>query len=124
MDDKINRQLTAPITDEDSSISLADELVHYGFISKVRDIASHCIVFYVKAEIFKYVSLETNWIIHTRFECAYSHVHHLPFILIEMNKFCLHFQNDREKLASAIEDSLHMRVSPNMSPSQMIMQTS
>ena len=39
MDDKINRQLTAPITDDDSSVSLADELVHYGFISKVRGFA-------------------------------------------------------------------------------------
>ena len=42
MDDKINRQLTAPITDDDSSVSLADELVHYGFISKVRGFAILC----------------------------------------------------------------------------------
>ena len=33
MDDTINRQLTVPITEEDSSLSLADELIYYGFIS-------------------------------------------------------------------------------------------
>ena len=44
MDDKINRQLTAPITEEDSSLSLADELVHYGFISKVRFSVPFCFI--------------------------------------------------------------------------------
>ena len=45
MDDKINRQLTAPITEEDSSLSLADELVHYGFISKVRFSVPFCFIY-------------------------------------------------------------------------------
>ncbi len=35
MDDKMNRQLQARIADEDSSETLADELVNYGFISVV-----------------------------------------------------------------------------------------
>ena len=46
MDDKINRQLTAPITEEDSSLSLADELVHYGFIGKVRFSVPFCFIWY------------------------------------------------------------------------------
>ena len=35
MDDKMNRQLTADINDEDSAVILAEELVHYGFINMV-----------------------------------------------------------------------------------------
>ncbi|KAG8227295.1 hypothetical protein J437_LFUL004844 [Ladona fulva] len=34
MDDKMNRQLTCPISEEDESTGLANELVHYGFINE------------------------------------------------------------------------------------------
>ena len=35
MDDKMNRQLTCPITQIDTPVILAQELVHYGFINEV-----------------------------------------------------------------------------------------
>ena len=35
MDDKMNRQLTADFSKDDNADSLAQELVHYGFINKV-----------------------------------------------------------------------------------------
>lgn len=35
MDDKMNRQLKTFITIDDSSLTLAQELVHYGFINEV-----------------------------------------------------------------------------------------
>ncbi|XP_023245562.1 nuclear receptor-binding protein homolog isoform X2 [Copidosoma floridanum] len=34
MDDKMNRQLTCPVTEADTSMSLAQELVYYGFINE------------------------------------------------------------------------------------------
>ena len=39
MDDKMNRQLTCEITEEDTSVGLAAELVHHGFISSVSTTA-------------------------------------------------------------------------------------
>ena len=38
MDDKMNRQLTCELGDEDSADVLAEELVHLGFINAVREI--------------------------------------------------------------------------------------
>lgn len=35
MDDKMNRQLTAEVSIEDTPENLAQELVHYGFINQV-----------------------------------------------------------------------------------------
>lgn len=35
MDDKMNRQLTCPVTQQDTSMLLAQELVHFGFINEV-----------------------------------------------------------------------------------------
>jgi len=35
MDDKMNRQLSCEINEQDTSYSLADELVHYGFINEL-----------------------------------------------------------------------------------------
>lgn len=35
MDDKMNRQLSCEVGDQDTSLSLADELVHYGFINEL-----------------------------------------------------------------------------------------
>ena len=37
MDDKMNRQLQAKVTEEDNSEELADELVNFGFISVVSN---------------------------------------------------------------------------------------
>ena len=38
MDDKMNRQLSCELTDDDTSSVLAEELVHYGFINEVSSI--------------------------------------------------------------------------------------
>lgn len=38
MDDRMNRQLTALLLEEDSSDDLADELVNFGFISSVSNL--------------------------------------------------------------------------------------
>lgn len=35
MDDKMNRQLTCPVSQTDTSMLLAQELVHFGFINEV-----------------------------------------------------------------------------------------
>lgn len=35
MDDKMNRQLTCPVSQLDTSMLLAQELVHFGFINEV-----------------------------------------------------------------------------------------
>lgn len=35
MDDKMNRQLTCPVSQADTSMLLAQELVHFGFINEV-----------------------------------------------------------------------------------------
>ena len=35
MEDKMNRQLTCEVTEQDTSVTLAEELVHYGFICDV-----------------------------------------------------------------------------------------
>lgn len=35
MDDKMNRQLTCQVTQDDSASYLSDELVHLGFINEV-----------------------------------------------------------------------------------------
>lgn len=35
MDDKMNRQLTCPVSQIDTSLLLAQELVHFGFINEV-----------------------------------------------------------------------------------------
>lgn len=36
MDDKMNRQLTCPVSQTDTSMLLAQELVHFGFINEVN----------------------------------------------------------------------------------------
>ena len=36
MDDKMNRQLTCPVSQMDTSMLLAQELVHFGFINEVN----------------------------------------------------------------------------------------
>lgn len=45
MDDKMNRQLTADINEEDTPENLAQELVHYGFINQVCKILEGVILF-------------------------------------------------------------------------------
>lgn len=37
MDDKMNRQLTCPVSQTDTSMLLAQELVHFGFINEVNN---------------------------------------------------------------------------------------
>lgn len=39
MDDKMNRQLTCPVSQMDTSMLLAQELVHFGFINEVNYLA-------------------------------------------------------------------------------------
>lgn len=41
MDDKMNRQLTCPISQDDSAVMLSHELVHLGFIHEVT-IRNYC----------------------------------------------------------------------------------
>lgn len=41
MDDKMNRQLQAEVTETDTATALAQELVHYGFINEVYYIKSN-----------------------------------------------------------------------------------
>jgi len=40
MDDKMNRQLTCPVSQTDTSMLLAQELVHFGFINEVSLVVS------------------------------------------------------------------------------------
>ena len=39
MEDKMNRQLTCSITENDTPEILVQELIHYGFINEVKELA-------------------------------------------------------------------------------------
>lgn len=49
MDDKMNRQLTCPVSQLDTSMLLAQELVHFGFINEVRELIYSMMVISVTA---------------------------------------------------------------------------
>lgn len=52
MDDKMNRQLTCPVSQTDTSMLLAQELVHFGFINEVN-----CLLFVLSFEFRLYKQL-------------------------------------------------------------------
>lgn len=83
MDDKMNRQLTCPVTQSDTSLILAQELVHFGFINEVR--ICRVLMYYV---------------------CTYVRacVHVSPYLIYR--KELTMFQNDRDKIANLIEEAL------------------
>lgn len=57
MDDKMNRQLTCLVTDIDTSLLLAQELVHFGFINEVS-----VVWFFIRHTKFAFIDLIIYWV--------------------------------------------------------------
>ena len=77
MDDKMNRQLTCEISEEEKSFSLAEELVLHGFISSVSN-------------IFKYLNLHPL----CNETCCFGAVYCYYFLLLFFNNLmCSTFSN-------------------------------
>lgn len=52
MEDKMNRQLTCPISPDDSAVALSHELVHLGFIHEVSMIFIIIVNKFLKSSVF------------------------------------------------------------------------
>jgi hypothetical protein len=63
MDDKMNRQLTCPVSQTDTSMLLAQELVHFGFINEVSIVLMNIrfnVRFNISYEVYNCRTIVTN----------------------------------------------------------------